>query len=130
MLFARILLGTNGAAFALYGLACVISPEIVGGYTGMELPNPGSLTEVAAMYGGLQAGLGLVFLSSALRPARAGDGLRLMVVLLGSLALGRTVGLLAYGYSAYNVSALVYESLVALSAFAAIKWLAPFRGES
>jgi hypothetical protein len=129
MLFARILLGANGAAFALYGLACMFSPEIVGEYSGMQLMNPGSLTEVAAMYGGLQAGLGVVFLSSAFRPARAGDGLRLMVVLLGSLALGRTVGLLAYGYSAYNVSALVYESVVALLAFAAIKWLAPFRDE-
>ena len=51
----------------------------------------------------------------------------LMVVLLGSLALARTVGLLAYGFSAYNVGALVYESLAALAAFVAIFALAvPF----
>ena len=128
MLFARILLGANGATFALYGLVCVFSPEIVGKSAGMELPSPGSLTEVVAMYGGLQAGIGLVFLSAALRPVRVEDGLRLMVVLLGSLALARTVGLLAYGFSAYNVGALVYESLAALAAFVAIKWLSPFRG--
>jgi hypothetical protein len=128
MLLARILLVGNGAAFALYGLVCVFSPEIVGESSGMELPGPSSLTEVVAMYGGLQMGIGLLFLSCAFRPARVEGGLRLMVVLLGSLALARTVGLLAYGFSAYNVGALVYESLAALAAFVAIKWLSAFRG--
>ena len=122
MFFARILLVANGAAFTLYGLACIFSPGIVGEYSGMVLPNPGSLAEVVAMYGGLQAGVGALFLLSAFRPARTVDGLRLMVVLLGCLALGRTIGLLSYGYSAYNVGALVYESLAALLAFSAIQW--------
>lgn len=121
MRFARLLLVANGAAFALYGLACLASPGLVAEYAGMELPGPSALAEVAAMYGGLQAGVGLLFLYCAFRPQRVPQGLGLMVVLIGALALARTIGLLMHGPSAYNLSALAYESVTVALAFLALR---------
>ena len=123
MRFARILLVANGAAFALYGLACLASPGLVAGYVGMELPGPSALAEVAAMYGGLQAGVGFLLLYCALRTERIAEGLGLMVILLGALALARTLGLLMHGPSAYNFGALAYESVTVALAFLALRSL-------
>jgi hypothetical protein len=129
MLLARILLFGNGAVFLLYGLACVFSPNRVAEYSAMELSNASALTEVVAMYGGLQAGIGVLFLYNGFRPARVPAGLSVMVLLLGSLALGRTFGLLIYGMSQYNILALVYESLSALLAFVAMRRIGARRAE-
>jgi len=121
MLLARILLFANGASFALYGLACVFSPDRVAEYTAMELSSASALTEVVAMYGGLQAAIGILFLYSGLHPERMPGGLSIMVLLMGGLALARTFGLLRYGMSDYNLAATVYESVSALLAFVAIR---------
>ena len=40
---------------------------------------------------------------------------------LGSLATGRAIGLLTYGYSEYNIGAIAYESVAAAVAFYALK---------
>ncbi|MDE0884811.1 MAG: DUF4345 family protein [Myxococcota bacterium] len=127
MLLARILLWTNGASFLLYGLACLASPLLVAGYAGMELPGASAMTEVAAMYGGLQAGVGGLFIYHGMREERFQSGLMLMFVLLGSLALARTLGLLLYGTSPYNLGATVYESLSALLALFAMRLIAAKR---
>lgn len=123
MLFARILLAANGAVFALYGLGCLLSPIMVAEYAGMELPGPSALAEVAAMYGGLQAGIGMLFLYCARWPNWVRPGLAVMVVLIGALALARTLGLLMHGISAYNMAALAYESVSALLAFVAFRFV-------
>ena len=123
MFFARILLLVNGATFALYGLACALSPTLVADYAGMVLPGASALTEVVAMYGGLQAGVGILFLYAGLSPERTRGGLAVMVILIGSLALARTFGLLMHGTSAYNLGALAYESVSALLAFIGMRRL-------
>ena len=83
----------------------------------MILPGVSGLTEVVAMYGGLQLGIGVLFLFAGLRAERVRGGLAVMVVLIGSLALARTFGLLVHGNSPYNLAVLVYESVSALLAF-------------
>ncbi len=123
MLLARILLLFNGAAFALYGIGCIFSPLLVADYAGMELPGPDALTEVVAMYGGLQTGIGILFLYHGLQPARIQSGLVLVVVLLGSLALARTLGLLIHGITPYNLGAVLFESLSVLLALLAMRLL-------
>ncbi|MDG2332666.1 MAG: DUF4345 family protein [Myxococcota bacterium] len=130
MLLARILLWMNGASFLLYGLACLASPQLVAGYAGMELPGASAMTEVAAMYGGLQIGVGGFFIYHGLREERFQPGLMLMFVMLGSLALARTLGLLLYGMSSYNLGATVYESLTALLALFAMRLIAANRSEA
>lgn len=124
MFWERALLIASGVLFGLYGLACLFSPSIVAGYTGIRLPDAAAMTEVAAMYGGLQAGLGVLFAYCGLRSAWIQPGLLVMVVLIGSLALGRTAGLLVHGLSDYNLAALAYESATALLAVLALRKLA------
>ena len=121
MMFGRIVLFLVGVAFAPYGLMCLIDPQVVAEYSGLQLPNASALVEVAAMYGGLQFGLGVLFIFSALRREYLRPGLFVLVVTLGCLALGRTFGLLVHGTSAYNLGALVFESLSSVLAVVALR---------
>lgn len=114
MTFARVWLGLNGGVFLLYGLYCLIAPSVPADYAGMVLPNASARTEVAAMYGGLQAGVGGLLAWTALRAERVPLGLTVLIVVLGSLALGRGFGLLAHGATAYNLGAIAYEGSGAL----------------
>src|SRR3972149_52498 len=75
MLFARLILIVTGLAFASYGFACLVSPPLVAQYSGMELPTVSAITEVVAMYGGLQLGVGLLFIVCAAHPTRLTLGL-------------------------------------------------------
>lgn len=121
MLFARIVLVVTGLAFASYGFACLVSPSLVAQYSGMELPTVSAITEVVAMYGGLQLGVGLLFLACAAHPTRTTLGLVVMVAVVGSLAMGRSIGLLVHGSSQYNLGALVYEGTTALAGLLALR---------
>lgn len=121
MTFGRIWLALNGLVFALYGLACLFSPSLPAGYAGIELPTASARNEVAAMYGGLQAGLGGLLVWSAASTDRVAGGLRVMAVLLGSLALGRAVGMTMDGATEYNVGALVYETTAAVLALLGLR---------
>jgi len=113
MTFARILLGLNGILFLAYGLVCLVVPSVPADYAEMILPGPTASTEVSAMYGGLQAGVGGLLCWSAMRPERVAPGLLVLTVLLGGLALGRSYGLVTNGTTAYNVGAVLYEGTVA-----------------
>lgn len=121
MSFARIWLGLNGLLFLVYGLLCGVDPSLPAGYAGMHLPGASARTEVAAMYGGLQAAVGAWLVASALRPERVVPGLRVLVVVLGGLALGRAFGLAAHGATAYNLGAVAYEGTVALLGLLALR---------
>ncbi len=121
MTFARIWLGLNGLTFLVYGLVCLIAPSLPAGYAEMVLPTAAARTEVSAMYGGLQAGLGALLCWSAMRPARVAQGLVVLVVLLGSLAIGRGFGIVVNGATAYNVAAFLYEATAALLGLVAMR---------
>lgn len=124
MMFARIWLGLNGLVFAVYGLVCVFAPSVPAGYAGLELPTASARTEVSAMYGGLQAGIGVLLAWSASAPQRVAAGLRIMALLLGSLAVGRAVGIAVDGVTEYNLGAIVYEATAAGLALFAMRLIA------
>ena len=121
MLFARIVLVVTGLAFAIYGFFCLVSPSLVAEYSGIELPTVSAITEVVAMYGGLQLGVGLLFIVCAAHPTRLTIGLVVMVAVVGSLAMGRSIGLLVHGSSSYNLGALAYEGTTTLLGLLALK---------
>lgn len=121
MVLGRIVLFLVGIAFGLYGLMCLLDPQAVANYSGLELPNASARVEVVAMYGGLQFGLGVLFTLGAFRTSFFRTGLFVLIVTLGCLALGRAFGLWVYGASAYNVSALVFESISAGLAVLALR---------
>jgi hypothetical protein len=72
------------------------------------------------MYGGLQTGLGLLFLTAAVDTRLAPYGLVAMIFVLGGLALGRCLGMALDGVDEYNRGAFLYESTSALLAAVAL----------
>jgi len=123
MTFAKVLLGFNGLIFAVYGAVCLVVPSLPAGYAGMDLPGASATTEVVAMYGGLQLGLGLFFLRAIARPELLDEGLFVMALLIGCLASARAIGLLVHGTTEYNVGAVAYEATTAVLAVVAWKRL-------
>ena len=120
MSLGKIWLGLNGIIFFAYGVVCLFSPETPAEYAGIVLPGASAETEIRAMYGGLQAALGAFLILCALNEMRSAEGLRVMVFLLGGLAIGRAFGLLLDGATSYNLYALVYEATASLIALLAL----------
>jgi hypothetical protein len=120
MLFSRILLGLTGVAFAGYGVYCAYDLDMIVRLTGLAFRAPSAAVESRAMYGGLQTGLGLLFMNSAVNPRMTAYGLVAMVFVLGGLAAGRAVGIATDGLDDYNQGALIYEGSSALLAAIAI----------
>lgn len=108
-MFAKILLICTGVIFGVYGIACAINPALPAGYIGVELGDAGGTVEFMAMYGGLQAAMGLLFLYFGLRTELHAAGLKCIVLLLGGLGVTRLVGLMVHGPDSYNLGAVVYE---------------------
>jgi cation transport ATPase len=106
----RVLLIINGLAFAGYGVASMLRPGIPATFSKITLDNPIAFTEVTAMYGGLQAGLGIVFLASAFRTHTLQTGLLVMIAAMGGLAVARAYGIALYGIDWYNGAACAYEA--------------------
>lgn len=107
----RILLLVLGAAFLPYGLFCFVSPSFLGEAAGVTTASPTGMTEVRAMYGGLQAAFG-AFLFATARDARlTPGGLAAAAFVMSGLALGRGLGLaLDGGLSGYTGGALAFEA--------------------
>ena len=116
MTFSRILLGFTGLAFAGYGVYCALDLDVVMRTTTIAFRTSAGAVEARAMYGGLQTGLGLVFINAAVNSRLTAYGLVVMVFTLGGLALGRTLGITIDRIDDYNAGALAYESVSALLA--------------
>ena len=66
MKLARFVLLFTAVSFIGYGIACLLLPNMVGNLSGLGLQMVSGRTEIHAMYGGLQTGLGLFFLLAGL----------------------------------------------------------------
>jgi len=124
-MLARAVLGLTGLMFAGYGLVSIFFPTIPAGYIGLGSMNASTANEVVAMYGGLQAAMGVLFLYSAVRVEHQRTGLRLLVLLIGGLASARVLGLLAHGPTAYNLGAVGYEIATVVLGIVALRRTAP-----
>jgi len=120
MLFSRILLGLTGLAFAGYGIYCAYDLDMIVRLTGLAFRMPSAAVESRAMYGGLQTGIGLLFLNSALNSRLTAYGLVAMLFVMGGLAVGRALGISIDGLDDYNQGAVIYEGTSALLAAVAI----------
>ena len=122
-MLGKIVLWAAGLIFTIYGIACLMSPELPAGYAGLVISNGDAYVEMGAMYGGLQAGLGLLLLFWAMRPAMHHSALVLTAVVLGSLGTAR----LYTGFDAdwlvgvYTWGALAFELGTATLAIVALK---------
>jgi hypothetical protein len=61
------------------------------------------------MYGGLQTGLGVYWITASLQKSRRECGLLSLALVVGSLACARAIGLFLNGPDDYNPWAFAYE---------------------
>lgn len=114
----RIFLAANVLLWLPYGLFCLASPGFLAEAAGVAATTPTGTTELRAMYGGLQAAIGLLALAAVLRRDLERTALTALAFLAGGLFTGRLVGAFGDGgLSGYTIGALVLEiSLTVLSA--------------
>ncbi len=108
---ARIYLILSGLILGPYGLYCIFNPMALQEFATLGLSTPTAITEVRAMYGGLEFSLGLYLLFCGLRTERVAQGLLFMVFCFAGLAGARAYGLaIDGGDTGYNFAALIYEA--------------------
>ena len=93
-----------------YGIYCFIAPGALAESAGVAATTPTGIVELKAMYGGLQAALGLLALAGALRDdwrRHALAGLLFACAGLGSARLLAAIG--AGELSLYTAFALAFE---------------------
>lgn len=93
----RLILALSGLAFLGFGVAFLVSPVAMADLVGLPLTTPTATTEVRAMYGGLEIGLGVALLTLLGRRDHVATGLRVALCVFAGLAAGRLTGLLLDG---------------------------------
>lgn len=137
-IFPQLLLGISGAIFAIYGVFCWLDPELPAEYAGLFIATHNGYAEMAAMYGGLQTGFGVVLIAAALIKHYRRAGLWLMLITIGTLAAARgsvalsdldssfqvansSLGIdMSSSFTAYTWGALGFETLLTLLAATAL----------
>ena len=101
-----------------YGIFCMFWPNTVAGFIGYEFSSADAIIEVVSMYGGLEFGLGLVFLMCAINPQQIKFGLFIVMATIGGLAVSRTIAFLILGgeVTVYTYGGIFYEGLSAIIA--------------
>lgn len=106
----RAFLFANALLWLPYGLYCLAQPHMLAEVAGVAAVSPTGATELRAMYGGLQAAIGVLALAAALRRDLQRTALVALAFLAGGLFSARALGALVDGgLSAYTIGALVLE---------------------
>ena len=118
---ARLVLAISGLIFLAFGLAFLADPLRFLGTLGPLTASPDLVTDLRAIYGGLNTGLGVGLLASVRVPALHRPGLALIAATLGVVAVGRAAGMLTSGFDRSVTP--VFLGLEALGAvLAAVAW--------
>ena len=115
---ARVFLALSALIWLPYGLWCFFAPGFLAGAAGVSFLSTTGITELRAMYGGLQAALGALALAGALREPLRRPALIALGFVTSGLGLARLLGTLLDGaVSSYTAMGLGFEwTTAALSA--------------
>ena len=107
---ARLFLGFSTLVWLPYGLYCLVQPGYLHDAAGVAIASTTGRIELRAMYGGLQAAIGLLALAGVLRVGLTRTALTTLGTLCAGLATARTLGVVVDGeVSSYTAMALVLE---------------------
>ena len=113
----RIFLALSALVWLPYGIYCFVDPTMLDLAAGLSFASPTGSTEIRAMYGGLQIGIGVLCVAGLWTPAWRSTALRTLLVLVGGLFATRVLGLAIDGsLSTYTASALVFEGVTVAAA--------------
>ncbi len=116
---AQLFLMLAALLFAGFGLASLFQPERIAGMVGIRPSTTAGRSEIRAVYGGLELGLGAFLVYCALDAQRLELGLLLVVLTYGAAAVGRMIGIALDR----PVEAVTRRILVAEVAFAIVGWV-------
>ncbi|MBL8828662.1 MAG: hypothetical protein JNM18_16905 [Planctomycetaceae bacterium] len=112
---ARIVLTVIGVAYVILAVWCIARPTTTSQAVGFDLrPGPGQ-SEYLAVYGGLQLGLGLMFLWPWVRPEHATLVLGACVLIHAAIIVCRSAGFLLFtGFTSmtYTLAAVEWAILI------------------
>lgn len=97
MTFVRAVLMLTGATYASLGVSFFLWPEVMTSFVGIVLSEPSARTDIRAVYGGGEIGLGVFLFICARRADYESAGLLLGILGLGGLAFFRSVSLILDG---------------------------------
>jgi hypothetical protein len=122
MALDRTIVSIAGPLSIISGLACAVAPDTLLGMAGVSA-TPSGLTDLRAIYGGFQIGLGAFLLWCRSDPARTAAGLLVLGLVVGCVGALRVLGLLVDGEpNAFHAVNLAFEvGTAALVAFAIAK---------
>ena len=107
---ARAFLAVSALIWLPYGLFCFARPEFLSEAAGVFAATTTGTIEIRAMYGGLQAAIGLLALAGALRSDWRPRALAALLFLCAGLGGSRLLAaLLAGQVSPYSAAALAFE---------------------
>lgn len=106
----KLFLGLSALLWFPYGLYCFFAPEFLAGSAGVTYVTATGVTELRAMYGGLQAAIGLLAFAGMQRPSLGRPAVIALGALTAGLGIARLLGAVNDGaWSAYTVFALGLE---------------------
>jgi len=106
----KLYLSISALIWLPYGLYCVFSPEYLDGAAGVVGATPTGTTEIRAMYGGLQASIGVMCAVALARAEMSRSAIIAIAFLTSGLFLARFAGFVIDGSaSEYTNGVLVFE---------------------
>jgi len=119
----KIVLWVTAIIFFGYGVACLLSPDLPAGYAGLVMTNGDAFSEIGAMYGGLQIGVGLFCMVGAMNSTYFRPALLLLVLVIGGLATARLYSTLigTYPVGVYTWGAMAFEFCTTILAIVALR---------
>ncbi len=117
MVATKVFLGFSVLVWLPYGAFCIFQPEYLAEVAGVGATTATGTTEIRAMYGGLQAGIGALCAFAFFRPSLVANVLLSLAFLTGGLAIARSIGfVLDWSSSGYTFGALGFEIINTLVA--------------
>jgi len=108
-MLARIVLGLSALVWLPYGIFCFVRPDYLDGAAGVASTSVTGTIELRAMYGGLQAAIGLLCAAGLLWRSLERSALLTLCFLTGGLCLSRLAAGLTSGVDSYTFTALLFE---------------------
>jgi hypothetical protein len=107
---SRIFLGLSALIWLPYGIYCFLAPGALAGIAGVTSSSVTGSIELRAMYGGLQAAIGVLAGAALLRPSLERPALLALAFLCGGLFTARLLGALVESeFSAYTLGGMALE---------------------
>ena len=124
---ARVFLLLAGLIWFAYGIDMLIAPETLAVTAGLRATNTTGTIELRAMYGGLEAAVGVLALVGSFMPGLRRAGLAALAFACTGMATGRLgSALLAGEFSRYTLQGLTLEIfLAALAIWLLVRDLRP-----